>query len=69
MLIGHRQNSQVCTHPCQLRAAPAHTGILGKVDVSADVSVPDPHQIQRVNAIKLYWDSDKTKTNSYPKPN
>lgn len=69
MLIGHRQNTQVCTHPCQLRAAPASTFILGKVDVSADVSVPDSHQIQRVNTIELYWDNDKTKANSYPKTN
>lgn len=58
MLIGHRQNTQVCTHPCKLRTAPAF--IFCKVDVSADVSVPDSHQIQRVSAIKLYGDSDKT---------
>lgn len=69
MIIGHRQNAQVCTHLCWLRAAPARTFIPGKVDVSADVSLPDCHQIQRVNTIKLYWDSGKTKANSYPKTN
>lgn len=69
MLIGHRQNTQVCTHPWQLRAASARMFILGKVDVFADVSVPDSHQIKRVNVIKLYWGSGKTKANSYPKTN
>lgn len=46
MLTGHKQNTQVCTHPWQLRAASARTFILGKVDGFADVSVPDSHQIQ-----------------------
>lgn len=69
MLIGHRQNTQVCTHPCQLRAVSARTFILKVGWVSADVSVPDSHQIQQANAIMLYGDSDKTKANSYPKSN
>lgn len=46
MLTGHKQNTQVCTHPWQLRAASARMFILGKVDGFADVSVPDSHQIQ-----------------------